>query len=58
MRGGCRWRGGDALRAECAGDDHAVKAKLHELQKTLPQGVEIVPVYDRSALIEESVKTR
>ncbi|MWT69094.1 efflux RND transporter permease subunit, partial [Escherichia coli] len=26
-------------------------------QKTLPQGVEIVPVYDRSTLIEESVKT-
>ena len=36
---------------------HAVKAKLSELQKTLPQGVEIVPVYDRSALIEDSVKT-
>ncbi len=35
----------------------AVKAKLSELQKTLPQGVEIVPVYDRSTLIEESVKT-
>lgn len=36
---------------------HAVKAKLSELQKTLPQGVEIVPVYDRSALIEDSVNT-
>jgi Cu(I)/Ag(I) efflux system membrane protein CusA/SilA len=36
---------------------HAVKAKLSELQKTLPEGVEIVPVYDRSTLIEESVKT-
>lgn len=35
----------------------AVKAKLAELQKTLPQGVDVVPVYDRSALIEDSVKT-
>lgn len=35
----------------------AVKAKLAELQKTLPQGVAIVPVYDRSTLIEDSVKT-
>lgn len=36
---------------------HAVKKKLSALQKTLPEGVEIVPVYDRSKLIEESVKT-
>lgn len=36
---------------------HAVKDKLRALQKTLPKGVEIVPVYDRSTLIEESVKT-
>lgn len=36
---------------------HAVKDKLRALQKTLPEGVEIVPVYDRSTLIEESVKT-
>ncbi|UQC70396.1 CusA/CzcA family heavy metal efflux RND transporter [Lelliottia sp. AC1] len=36
---------------------HAVKDKLQALQKTLPEGVEIVPVYDRSTLIEESVKT-
>ena len=36
---------------------HAVKEKLSALQKTLPEGVEIVPVYDRSKLIEESVKT-
>ncbi|MBS2288402.1 efflux RND transporter permease subunit, partial [Salmonella enterica subsp. enterica serovar Typhimurium] len=28
-----------------------------EQQKTLPQGVENVPVYDRSTLIEDSVKT-
>jgi copper/silver efflux system protein len=33
----------------------AVKAKLAELQKGLPRGVEIVPVYDRSGLIERSV---
>ena len=32
-----------------------VKAKLEELQKGLPEGVEVVPVYDRSALIERAV---
>lgn len=36
---------------------HAVKAKLSEIQKTLPPGVEIVPVYDRSTLIEHAVET-
>lgn len=36
---------------------HAVKAKLAEIQKTLPTGVEIVPVYDRSTLIESAVGT-
>ncbi|WP_330984503.1 MULTISPECIES: efflux RND transporter permease subunit [Enterobacterales] len=36
---------------------HAVKAKLKEVQKTLPKGVEIVPVYDRSGLIEQAVET-
>ena len=33
----------------------AVKAKLATLQKGLPAGVEIVPVYDRSALIHRAV---
>ncbi|MCG7530558.1 efflux RND transporter permease subunit [Psychrobium sp. MM17-31] len=32
-----------------------VKEKLEQLKKGLPQGVEIVPVYDRSALIEKAV---
>ncbi|WP_163339858.1 efflux RND transporter permease subunit [Desulfopila sp. IMCC35008] len=32
-----------------------VKAKLEELKSGLPEGVEIVPVYDRSALIERAV---
>jgi len=36
---------------------HAVKTKLAELQKTLPSGVEIVPVYDRSGLIEHAIET-
>ncbi|WP_230352167.1 efflux RND transporter permease subunit [Lelliottia sp. WAP21] len=36
---------------------HAVKEKLRALQKTLPKGVEIVPVYDRSTLIEDSINT-
>ena len=33
----------------------AVKAKLAELAPTLPKGVEIVPVYDRSQLIDRAV---
>jgi copper/silver efflux system protein len=33
----------------------AVKAKLEDLKSGLPAGVEIVPVYDRSALIERSI---
>ncbi len=33
----------------------AVKAKLEALQSTLPSGVQIVPVYDRSALIARSI---
>lgn len=35
----------------------AVKMKLAEIQKTLPASVEIVPVYDRSTLIESAVGT-
>jgi Cu(I)/Ag(I) efflux system membrane protein CusA/SilA len=34
-----------------------VKAKLTELQAGLPEGVKIVPVYDRSGLIERAVDT-
>ncbi len=34
----------------------AVKAKLQELQVGLPEGVEVVPTYDRSTLIENSVE--
>ena len=34
----------------------AVKAKLRELQASLPRGVQIVPVYDRSGLIERAVE--
>ena len=33
----------------------AVKAKLEELKKSLPAGVEIVPTYDRSQLIKRAV---
>ena len=33
----------------------AVKAKIQTLQAGLPKGVEIVPVYDRSGLIERAV---
>ncbi|MXX87361.1 MAG: efflux RND transporter permease subunit [Acidobacteria bacterium] len=34
-----------------------VKARLEELQTGLPAGVEVVPVYDRTVLIENSVAT-
>lgn len=34
----------------------AVKDKLRALQASLPKGVEIVPVYDRSGLIERAVR--
>jgi Cu(I)/Ag(I) efflux system membrane protein CusA/SilA len=34
-----------------------VKATLAEIQHSLPAGVKIVPVYDRSQLIHDSVKT-
>jgi copper/silver efflux system protein len=34
-----------------------VKDKLAELQPSLPEGIKVVPVYDRSQLIEASVKT-
>jgi Cu(I)/Ag(I) efflux system membrane protein CusA/SilA len=34
----------------------AVKDKLRSLQASLPRGVEIVPVYDRSGLIERAVE--
>ncbi len=33
----------------------AVKARLRELQKSLPSGVEILPTYDRSELIKAAV---
>jgi len=34
-----------------------VKLKLEELKRSLPDGVEIVPTYDRSGLIERAVTT-
>ena len=34
-----------------------VKARLQELQPSLPRGVEIVPTYDRSELIQASIHT-
>jgi Cu(I)/Ag(I) efflux system membrane protein CusA/SilA len=35
----------------------AVKARLEELSRSLPDGVEVVTTYDRSALIERAVNT-
>lgn len=43
--------GKDALRVI-----DAVKARLEQLKTSLPAGVEIVPVYDRSELIHEAVR--
>jgi len=34
----------------------AVKAKLEKLKPSLPAGVEIIPVYDRSSLIQRAVR--
>lgn len=34
-----------------------VKTKLQDIQKSLPDGVKIVPVYDRSDLIERAIET-
>jgi Cu(I)/Ag(I) efflux system membrane protein CusA/SilA len=34
-----------------------VEARLHEIRGSLPEGVEIVPVYDRSTLIRRSIET-
>lgn len=34
-----------------------VKEKISEIQKSLPAGVEIIPVYDRSDLIDRAMKT-
>jgi len=36
---------------------NAVKAKLKKLKRSLPSGVEIVPTYDRSTLINSAVET-
>jgi Cu(I)/Ag(I) efflux system membrane protein CusA/SilA len=36
---------------------HRVKARLAEIEKTLPEGVKIVTAYDRSELIEQSIHT-
>src|SRR4029077_5174068 len=34
-----------------------VKAKLQEVQKSLPPGVEVVATYDRSTLINRAIET-
>ncbi len=36
---------------------HGVEKRLDELRPSLPEGVEIVPVYDRSGLIERAIET-
>jgi cobalt-zinc-cadmium resistance protein CzcA len=34
-----------------------IKSKLEELKPTLPAGMEVVPFYDRSALVDRTIKT-
>ena len=34
-----------------------VKAKIEEMRGSLPPGVQLVPVYDRSQLIRHSIET-
>ncbi|MGK2924242.1 MAG: efflux RND transporter permease subunit [Lysobacterales bacterium] len=46
-------RFGENARATIAG----VKERLDELRRSLPEGVEIVEAYDRSALIDRAVET-
>ncbi|HVA58059.1 MAG TPA: CusA/CzcA family heavy metal efflux RND transporter [Gemmatimonadaceae bacterium] len=36
---------------------HAVKQRLAEVAKSLPHGVVVIPVYDRSTLIERAIET-
>ena len=36
---------------------NGIKAKLRQIQGSLPEGVEIVPVYDRSDLIQRAIAT-
>lgn len=36
---------------------NAVKQKLSEVRRSLPPGVQIVPVYDRSSLIKQAIET-
>lgn len=36
---------------------NAVKARIEQVEQSLPAGVDIVPVYDRSGLIEASIET-
>ncbi len=36
---------------------HGIKAKIAEMQASLPPSVEIVPAYDRAGLIHESINT-
>lgn len=45
-------QGGDA-----PGVISSVKEKLKEIQKALPDGIKIVPVYDRSDLIDRAIST-
>jgi hypothetical protein len=51
-----RRRDRDALGQERARDDRRGEGQAAPLQASLPQGVEIVPTYDRSGLIERSVE--
>ncbi len=46
-------RTGENARAVIA----RVKQKLETLSKTLPQGVKVVPTYDRSSLIDRAIQT-
>ncbi|HHY0177168.1 TPA: efflux RND transporter permease subunit [Legionella pneumophila] len=36
---------------------HRIKTKLNELASAIPEGIKIVPVYDRSNLIREAIST-
>ena len=47
----------DALRRKRAQVIDGIKKKLKEIEPSLPQGVRVVPVYDRSELIHRAIDT-
>src|SRR3546814_10739004 len=57
--GGGEWAGGSVVLCQGAEErsaSYAEEAKLNDLKKSLPPGVEIVTTYDRSQLIDHAIE--